>query len=70
MVRKSGFGDEGRGPRMGAPRLRVAEKFMHAATLGARAAARVCCRGVLASVLSLAATLEGGVATLSASLPF
>ena len=43
---------------------------MRAAALGARAVARVCCRGVLASVLRLAAALEGGAATLSVRLSF
>ena len=47
-----------------------AEKLMRTAALGARAAARVCCKGVLASIFRLAATLEGAVAVLSASLSF
>ena len=43
---------------------------MRAAALGGRAAARVGVSVVLASVLRLAAALEGGAATLSASLHF
>ena len=68
-MKNSGFGEERRGPRRGAPQPACARG--HGKPRGfKRAAARVGVSVVLASVLRLAAALEGGAATLSASLHF
>ena len=75
-MKNSGFSEERRGPRRGAPRLVCAcshgrlRRFMHATAPGGRAAARVGVSGELASVLRLAAALVGGAATLSVSEDF
>ena len=75
-MKNSGFSGECRDPRRGVPRPACAcshgrlRKFRRAAALAELAAARVGVSEELASVLRLAATLEGGAATLSVSEDF
>ena len=68
-MKNSGFSGERRSPRRGVPRPACARSHGRLREVE-RAAARVVVSGELASVLRLAAALEGGAADLSVSEDF